>query len=187
WEPTAFEWAIELAEVMLEHFTDPAAGGFFFTADDAETLIVRPKTYSDDATPAGNGLAARLLVRLGYLLGETRYIDAAGATLRSARAAIERYPHGHGSLLMALDEYTEPPTIVVLRGPEADLAAWTGELDRLFDPHRMIIGVPSTARGLPQALAAKKPMQGTVAYVCRGMTCSAPVQSLGELIRRLKP
>ena len=81
-----------------------------------EALIVRPKTFSDDATPAGNGVAARLLVRLGYLLGETRYLDAAEATLRAARAAIERYPHGHGSLLMALDEFTAPPTIVVLRG-----------------------------------------------------------------------
>jgi uncharacterized protein YyaL (SSP411 family) len=185
WEPTALAWAVELAELMLARFIDPDAGGFFFTADDAETLIVRPKTYSDDATPAGNGLAARVFVRLGYLLGETRYLDAAEATLRSARAAIERYPHGHGSLLMALDEFIEPPTIVVLRGPEAGLAAWTGELDKLYDPRRMIVAVPSSARGLPQSLVDKKPMHGTVAYVCRGMTCSAPVQSLGELIRSL--
>ena len=149
-------------------------------------LIVPPKTYSDDATPAGNGLAARLLVRLGYLLGEASYLDAAEAALRSARAAIERYPHGHGSLLMALDEFTEPPTIVVLRGSEAGLAAWTGELDKLYDPHRMIVAVPSSARDLPQALADKKPSHGTVAYVCRGMTCSPPVQSLAELIRSLR-
>jgi uncharacterized protein len=186
WDATALAWAIELAELMLQHFPDPAVGGFFFTADDAETLIVRPKTFSDDATPAGNGLAARLFVRLGYLLGETRYIDAAGTTLRAARAAIERYPHGHGSLLMALDELTQPPTIVVLRGTDDGLAAWTGELDKLFDPHRMVVAVPAGARELPTALADKQPMQGTVAYVCRGMTCSAPVRSLGELIRSLQ-
>ena len=186
WDPTALAWAIELAEVVLEHFPDRDAGGFYVTADDAETLIVRPKTFSDDATPAGNGLAARLLVRLGYLLAETRYLDAAEATLRAARAAIERYPHGHGTLLMALDEFTAPPTIVVLRGGEDDLAAWTTELDKLFDPQRMIVAIPSSARDLPQALADKAPMHGPVAYVCRGMTCSAPVTSLGDLIRGLK-
>jgi uncharacterized protein YyaL (SSP411 family) len=186
WDATAFEWAVELTEVVLEHFTDPTAGGFFFTADDAETLIVRPKTFSDDATPAGNGLAARLLIRLGHLLGETRYLEAAEATLRASWAAVERYPHGHGSLLMALDEFTDPPTIVVLRGSADGLAAWTTELDKLFDPRRMLVALPSNARDLPPALADKATRPGTVAYVCRGMTCSAPVESLGALIRSLQ-
>jgi uncharacterized protein len=186
WDSTALAWAIELAEVILARFVDAEAGGFFFTADDAESLIVRPKTYSDDATPAGNGMAARLFVRLGYLLADGRYLAAAEATLRSAYAAIERYPHGHGSLLMALDEFTEPPTIVVLRGSAADLVTWTTELDKVFDPHRMIVGVPSNARDLPPALADKKPMPGPVAYICRGMTCSPPVTTLGELIRSSK-
>ena len=187
WNATALGWAIELAEVMLARFVDREAGGFFFTADDAEALIVRPKTFSDDATPAGNGVAARLLVRLGYLLGEQRYLDAAEATLRSARAAIERYPHGHASLLMALDEFTSPPTIVVLRGPREQLATWTAELDKLYDPQRMVVAIPRDAGDLPPALAAKAPAtEGVVAYVCRGTTCSAPVHSLGELIRGLR-
>jgi uncharacterized protein YyaL (SSP411 family) len=187
WEPLALDWAVELAETTLAHFVDGESGGFYFTADDAEALIVRPKTYSDDATPSGNGVAARLLVRLGYLLGETRYLDAAEATLRSARAAVERYPHGHGSLLMALDEFTAPPTILVLRGPADELATWTGELDKFFDPHRMVVAIPSGARTLPPGLADKKPAaRGTVAYVCRGMTCSAPLTSLGELVRGLR-
>jgi uncharacterized protein YyaL (SSP411 family) len=187
WDATALAWAIELAEVMLAHFVDGHMGGFYFTADDAETLILRPKIYSDDATPAGNGVAARVLVRLGYLLAETRYLDAAEATLRSARAAVERYPHGHGSLLMALDEFTQPPTIVVLRGTADELATWIAELDKLYDPHRMLVAIPSSARGLPAALADKKAApRGTVAYICRGMTCSAPVVSLRELVRTLR-
>jgi uncharacterized protein YyaL (SSP411 family) len=188
WEPMALAWTIELVEVLLAHFADAASGGFYFTADDHEALIVRPKTYSDDATPAGNGVIARVLVRLGYLLAETRYLDAAAGTLRSARAAIERYPHGHGSLLLALDEFTEPPTIVVLRGSAGDLEHWRSELDKLFDPRRMVVAVPSNvaAASLPAAIADKRPLDGTVAYICSGMTCSAPVRTLGELVRQLK-
>jgi len=73
WHAPHLAWAIDLTEAMLRHFEDRDSGGFFFTADDHEQLILRPKTFSDDATPAGNGVAARLLVRLGFLLAEPRY------------------------------------------------------------------------------------------------------------------
>ncbi|HEX7374997.1 MAG TPA: thioredoxin domain-containing protein, partial [Steroidobacteraceae bacterium] len=156
WDGAALGWAIELAETMLAHFEDRDAGGFFFTADDHEQLILRPKTFSDDATPAGNGVAARLLIRLGYLLGETRYLDAAERTLRAASAVVERYPHGHTSLLMALDEFTAPPAIVVLRGPQDDVDNWRRELDKSYDPRRLLIGVPSDVVDLPPGLADKQ-------------------------------
>jgi uncharacterized protein YyaL (SSP411 family) len=186
WEPAALEWVVELAEVMLQHFADAEAGGFYFTADDHEALILRPKTFSDDATPAGNGVAARVLLRLGYVLGEPRYLDAAESTLRSAQAAVERYPHGHGTLLMALEEYASPPHILVLRGPRDELDMWRREIDKLYDPHRMIVAVPAGAQRLPEALASKKALGGAVAYACRGMTCSPPVDTLGNLLRLLR-
>jgi uncharacterized protein len=186
WHGPWLAWAIELAETMLVHFEDRETGGFFFTADDHESLILRPKTFGDDATPAGNGIAARLLLRLGFLLGEPRYLDAAERTLRAAWSLLERYPHGHTTLLMALEELTEPPTVVVLRGATDDLAVWRAELDKLYDPRRLVLAVPSDAADLPAALADKRPQTGTVAYVCRGTTCSAPLGTLGELVRSLK-
>jgi uncharacterized protein YyaL (SSP411 family) len=96
---------------------------------------------------------------------------------------MQRYPHGHGSLLMALDEFTDPPVILVLRGDPHEMAHWRGTLDRLYDPRRMVIAVPAAARDLPEALASKAaPADGsTVAYVCRGPTCSAPVRSVAAL------
>ena len=186
WHGPWLAWAIELAEALLRHFEDRDTGGFFFTADDHETLILRPKTFSDDATPAGNGVAARVFIRLGYLLGEMRYIDAAESTLRSAQAAVERYPHGHGTLLMALEELATPPHILVLRGPEDELDVWRSEFDKLYDPHRMVVAVPAAAQSLPPALASKKALGSTVAYVCRGMTCSPPVPTLAQLVREMR-
>ncbi len=186
WHGPWLAWAIELAETMLAHFEDRETGGFYFTADDHESLILRPKTFGDDATPAGNGMAARVLLRLGYLLAEPRYLDAAERTLRAAWSLVERYPHGHTSLLMALDELTEPPTIVVLRGAADDVAIWRAELDKLYEPGRMVLAVPADATDLPAALADKRPQAGTVAYLCRGTTCSAPLATLGELVRSLR-
>jgi uncharacterized protein YyaL (SSP411 family) len=186
WHTPHLAWAIELTEAMLRHFEDRDSGGFFFTADDHEQLILRPKTFSDDATPAGNGLAARLLVRLGFLLAEPRYLAAVERTLRAAWPVLEKYPHGHTTLAMALDELTLPPAVVVLRGETAELAAWQSELDRLYDPRRLVLGIPADATGLPSALAEKTAPSQLLAYVCRGMQCSAPVTSLRALIDELR-
>jgi uncharacterized protein YyaL (SSP411 family) len=186
WHGPWLAWAVELAETMLARFEDREAGGFFFTADDHEQLILRPKTFADDATPCGNGVAARVLARLGFLLSEPRYLDAAERTLRAAWPALEQYPHAHVSLLMALDELTSPPAIVVLRGAPEDLDTWRAELDKSWDPRRVVIAVPADATGLPGALEAKRPRDRAVAYLCRGTACSAPIGTLGELVRELR-
>ncbi len=187
WHGPWLAWIIDLCEIMLDHFFDGETGGFFFTADDHENLIQRPKIFGDDATPSGNGIAARLMLRVGYLLGEMRYIDAAERTLRAARPVMDKYPHAHTSLLMALDELTQPPTTLVLRGPSDELQSWREELDKLYDPRRMIVAIPSDAPSLPEVLAEKNPApEGCVAYICNGATCSEPLTSLGELIRKMR-
>src|SRR6185503_6191718 len=75
WRDSDLKFARELVEVLLAHFEDPR-GGFFFTADDHERLIHKPKPLADEAVPAGNAVAAQTLVALGHLLGEQRYIAA---------------------------------------------------------------------------------------------------------------
>src|SRR5262249_36137579 len=91
-------FARDLLDGVLQHFADPE-GGFFFTSDDHETLIHRSKSFSDDATPAGNGIAAFVLQRMGHLLGDTRYLAAAEKTLRAAWLVLEKYPQAHTTLL----------------------------------------------------------------------------------------
>ena len=108
WRSSDLQFAVELADALLAHFEDRASGGFYFTADDAEQLIHRTKSFGDEAVPAGNGIAAYALNRLGHLLGETRYIDAAERTIKAAWAVIQKYPPGHTSFLVALEEQLSP-------------------------------------------------------------------------------
>ncbi len=183
WRNEDVAWLREILDAMLAHFEDAKLGGFFFTSDDHEALIHRSKSFSDDAIPAGNGIAARALIRAGYLLGETRWLEAAERTLRAAWLAINRFPHGHMSLLEALAEYLDPPEIVIIRERTADAAAWQRELGKLYAPHRMVFSIPAKLDGLDAAVADKKAGRGTRAYVCRGSTCSAPVESLADLVR----
>ena len=180
------EVAVELAEALLARFEDRVAGGFFFTAVDHEQLICRPKVLGDDALPAGNAVATRVLLRLGYLLGEPRYLAAAERALRAAWPALLRYPTAHAASLQALEEYLRPPEFVILRGPAAQVEGWRRQLAAVYAPHRLVLAIADDVSGLPPALADKAPRPGGVAYVCRGSVCSEPLHDFRELVRDLR-
>ena len=183
WRTEDVEWAGQLAEAVLAHFADGANGGFFFTADDHEQLMHRPKSFGDDATPSGNAVAALALNRLGTLLAEPRYLEEARRTLRAGWGPLEKYPQGHATLLIALQEQLEPAESIVIRG--ADAEKWRDQLASLYAPRRMVFAIPADVTNLPAALAEKSAAGATRAYLCRGTTCSAPVSSLEELVKAL--
>ena len=180
WRSSDLTFARELIEVVLAHFADER-GGFFFTADDHERLISKSKPFADEAVPAGNGVAAAVLLKLGHLLGEQRYIDAAEHTVRAALQALERYPEGHSTLLLALEELLSPPQLVVVRGAASELPQWQELVDRGYNPHRLAFCIPNDATDLSGLLAERTAAETTVAYVCDGMQCRAPVTSLHAL------
>jgi uncharacterized protein len=183
WRSSDLQLATALADALLEHFSDDEHGGFYFTADDHEQLMHRSKSFGDEAVPAGNGVAAQALTRLGLLLGETRYLDAAARTLRSAWTPVQHYPHAHASMLVALAEHLDPPEQVIIRGARDETARWRDALTKKYSPMRQVFAVEADAPGLPEALAAKKAADTTVAYVCRGMTCSEPIRALAALMQ----
>jgi uncharacterized protein YyaL (SSP411 family) len=98
-------WAAELAETILGHFADSAGGGFYFTADDHEPTIVRPKVFIDNPTPSGNGMAATMFLRLDKHRRDDRYRQAAESVLRAGHEAMRQYPHAAGQLLLALESF----------------------------------------------------------------------------------
>jgi len=181
WRRTDLDLAIALADIVLERFQDTKQGGFYFTAHDHEPLLHRPKPLADEAVPAGNGVAAFALQRLGHLLGEPRWIDAANGTLRLAGASIARLPYAHASLLAAVDEHLEPGEQIVIRADEPDLSKWRLAAQRGFDARRLVLAIPSTETELPGALATMVPGDVPIAYRCRGTHCEPPVTALDEI------
>ncbi len=186
WDTAHLEFAVQVAELMLTHFEDSKGGAFYFTADDHEALIHRPKPLADEAVPSGNGIAAFALQRLGFLLGETRYLDAAERTLRASWRAISEYPHGHVSLLNSLEEYLDHPEIIVIRGDRDEIARWQHAAARLYSPRRLVFGISSDVADLPGALADRAAVDDeTVAYRCLGTHCEMPVTTWEALAAQL--
>jgi uncharacterized protein YyaL (SSP411 family) len=181
-----FQWAVQLAAVLLDKFEDPADGGFYFTARDHEELIHRPKPGHDHATPAGNAVAAWTLVRLAALTGEERYARAAQRTLELFYPTMREFPGGFATMAMALDEFLAQPKTLVLRGEAGALERWQGELAHDFLPDTEVLAIPDGLQGLP-ALLDKPRRAGPVnAWLCRGVTCLEPMSDLVNLKRTLK-
>ncbi len=183
-EPEHLVFAEDLADALLDSFEDRANGGFYFTRHDHEALIQRPKPIHDNATGSGNGVAARALARLGHLTGESRYLAAAERCLQAFYGTLARSPAGCASLALALAERLAPPTLVVLRGPQAELETWHKQLAGLHLPDAMCFAIPPATAHLPPVLD-KPGADGVAAWVCSGTTCLQPLYSADGLVKLL--
>ena len=175
-----------LADVLLEQFEDPDAGGFYFTARDHESLIHRPKPGQDNATASGNAVAAWALGRLAAATGNDRYARAAQRTLELFYPAMREYPAGFAAMAIALDEVLQPPRMLILRGQPAALRGWQGALAGEFMPDMTLLGIPDGTGGLPDILDKPRRPEPVNAWLCRGVTCLAPTADLVNLKKFLK-
>jgi uncharacterized protein YyaL (SSP411 family) len=180
------DFAVELAEVLLDQFEDPAEGGFFFTAREHERLIHRPKPGHDHATPSGNAVAAWALDRLHALTGEPRYAAAAQRTLELFHPAMSEHPGGFAMMAIALDEHLAQPKTLILRGGPDAVEAWSAELARDYLPDALVLGIPDGVVGLPPLL--DKPARAGMVngWLCRGVSCLEPSSDLVHLRQTLK-
>ena len=176
-EERFFVAARELADLVLDHFR-AEDGGFCDTADDAETLVARPRSLQDNALPSGGASATTMLLRLAALTGDGRYRSAAEAALAPMAAIAPEHPTGFGQWLLAFQ----------LAGAPIDEVAIVGDLDAP-DTHALLSvargayrpGLVLAAAPAPEASAVPL-LHGRVrlddratAYLCRGFACRQPV------------
>lgn len=187
--------ALRLAQIMVEQFQDIEAGGFFYTAQNHETLIARNKESQDGSTPSGNSMAATALLRLGRLCGRADLEGQAVATLEFQSSLLEQSPTAAGQALLALDFLIGPAREVVLvdgnRPEETEevLAA----LHRRFMPNKVVARMTASMQQADPPAALKPLVQGKTArngaatiYLCDHGTCGLPVTGVAGLEARLR-
>jgi uncharacterized protein len=134
---------------------------------------------------SGNGVAAWALNRLAAITGETRYARAAERALALFYPAMRDHPQGHAMLVVALQEQLEPPATAILRGAEPALSSWIQAMGREYLPGTLVLALPEGLRDLPPAL--DKPASVAVnAWLCRGVTCLPPIDSVDALKKACK-
>src|SRR5436190_5294875 len=174
--------ALAWQRALDRHYGNPDNGGYFLTADDAEGLVVRPSSTSDDATPNPNGIAAANLVRLAVFTGDHAWREKADRLIEGVLSAAGEHLIGHASLLNALDLRLRATEIVVTgSGERAEaLAAAALKLPLLT---RIVLRAP-TAAALPPSHPARDKLAAVpqgAAFVCVGERCSLPVTDAAVL------
>ena len=185
WHSEDLEFAITLADQLLELFEDTEHGGFYFTASDHENLIERPKSWQDEAMPCGNAVASLAIYQLGMLLGNQRYVHAAEQALQSVAGNLNQNPLHAAGFLKLLEVIDKLPCTIVVRGEAEQLQRWQESLNSQLKPGQQAFFIPVDAQGLPDAIKQKKPGIETKAWVCHGFTCQPPVSNLDELLNLL--
>jgi uncharacterized protein YyaL (SSP411 family) len=173
--------SLALTEEMITEFWDEREGGFFYTGESGEKLIVRHKDFFDNATPSGNSVAADLLLRLAVLTENESYARKAVTVFRLVRDAVERYPSAFGYMLGAIDFHLSTVREIVIVGDLSDPAtrALRREVWSRYLPHKVVaatIGADEDAASVVPLLRGRARVDGrATAYVCENYACLQPV------------
>jgi uncharacterized protein YyaL (SSP411 family) len=175
-----------VADELMRLFADDEHGGVFTTGVDAESLIVRPKDYQDNATPSENSLAADGLLRLAALTGERAYETRARAWVASLAPVLGEHPTAFAYLLTAYERLVTPPIEVAVVGPPDDpsTAGLRDELrGRLLPASVSVVADPAVVAAAPTPLLEMRDMVDgrATAYVCEHFACRRPTTDPTEL------
>jgi uncharacterized protein len=189
-EPRWLAEAVEMADLIHEHFWEEAEGILYDTAAGGEPLVVRPRDIMDNATPSGTSLAVELWLRLEPFTGDPRgHVARARRILEGEVEGMARYPTAFGRLLGAVERLVSAPVEIVISGPREDPAVreMLRVAHRHYLPVRAITGLAPGDPPLPfpTPLLEGRAAAVTTAWVCRNRVCGLPVHDGGGLAEAL--
>ncbi|MGE4371943.1 MAG: thioredoxin domain-containing protein [Xanthobacter sp.] len=171
-----------LLETLEQHHIDPATGGYYLTADDAETLIMRPLSSHDEALPNYHALAVEALLRLSTLTGQDDLRARADRILSGLSGKVNQNVMAHGAMLNVLDlRFHLVEITIVGQGKNTEELARTARAYPFA--LRVVRHVRAEEEARPDAAApdsvlaariASAPEEGA-AFICVGETCSQPI------------
>ena len=177
------KWIIEadaLGKSIIHLFWDEPNSVFYDTGYDHETLVIRPRDITDNATPCGSSTATEFLLRLGLFTGNVMYSKLAEESLQAMQWLMLRVPHGAGKWLEALDFYlSRPKEIVVIGSAQNPLTQVLLDTIRTtYLPNSILAGLDTDTQhshdDIP-ILQDKAMVKGNpTAYVCEQYICKDP-------------
>ena len=188
------EHAIKLVRQMIANFHDSEGGGFFFTSESHDNLLVRTQPYHDGAVPSGNSTAALVLLRLSRFQNDDDLRQLATDIIGNVQQSMSTHPEAFTQLLTAVDFHLDSPTEVVLVGERGrpDTESLLSVVQSRFAPNEIVAlfdqgpAVPSHRTIAPTLLEGKTMLDGSAtAYLCKGHSCHRPVTDPADFAQLL--
>ena len=185
--------AISLCRDQFEHFWDEEFAGFYFTADDGETLITRQKEIYDGALPSGNSISTLNILKIARLTADPELEEKAVRMATAFSPQVSRHPASFSMHMNSLDFMLGPSFEIVIVGEKDSLETrrFLELLSGEFLPNKVVI-LKDEANGeeisaiAPYARNHKTLDGKAAAYVCSNYECRLPVDDpviMLELIR----
>ena len=187
-DPKYLQFATNLANHLITHFWDDSTHGFFFTSDNHEKLIIRPKNNYDLSMPSGNSVAAHVLLRLHHIMQNKQFLEITTKIIEAHATAAAENPFAFGYLLNVLYLYHQKPTeITIINDKNSELIS---ALQKKFLPESIMIIIRDSdnLNSLSKyTFFSGKEFQDdkTSVFVCKNFSCSLPLSDLSEIEREL--
>ncbi|HEX4138008.1 MAG TPA: thioredoxin domain-containing protein [Bryobacteraceae bacterium] len=176
--------AVAITQKQRELFEDHA-GGFFASAHEDTSRLMRIKDDYDGAEPSGNSVALMNLLRLHRITGLAEFETSARKLLSVFQSRFAAIPSGMPQMLAAAEFDIAPPREIVIAGDASN--GMVRLLRTQFDPNRTILHAgPEIARYQPAISAMNMRENATTVYVCENFACREPVtreEDLAALLR----
>jgi uncharacterized protein len=172
--PAHLEFALELAESMIERFYDREQGGFWQSPEATKDLILRVKEDYDGAEPSGNSVAILSLLRLSALTGREDFKATAEKTLNLFGERLRTMPQAAPYMLLSLDYDLESPKRLVLAGdPQSELGRkLLLAAHSVYQRNKVVLGTAGPVEPFARTLTMKD--EKATAYLCTGTACLPP-------------
>lgn len=184
--PKWLKHAIDLNQSMLEHFFDDAEGSFYYTSDDHEELLTRPKSYFDGSIPSGTSVAVFNLLRLAKLEGQGDHLNKCESIFKLYAPHFARIPDQFSNLICALDFHLSAGNEIVLFA-DGSQNSWLESfktLSKFYLPNAVMllkdIGSKDTIKS-PMLKGRKLIDDKTTVYICQNYTCQEPITDVSKL------
>ncbi|HFA50048.1 MAG TPA: thioredoxin domain-containing protein [Bacteroidetes bacterium] len=174
----------DLASHVIEHFSDPESGLFFYNSDLDPPLITRKKETSDNVVPGSNSMMASDLHLLGLYFYKTEWIGLSSKMLHTMSSTLTKTqsPDFYSNWCQVYLDFVRPPYEVAIVGEDA--GSKRDELLRQYLPNAIFLG--GKDEGTLELLTDKLQEGETLIYVCRNKICKLPVSDVNKAINLIK-
>lgn len=187
-ESKYLSYAMNLNDELIKHFWDSKFGGFFFTSDEGEEVLLRSKVGHDGAIPSGNSIQMLNLIRLALITGNESLRERAYQLASGFAEDLSRGPAFHAQMVSGIDFALGPSYEVTIIGKreDPDTIRMIRRILEAYTPNTFTVLVEegdALIRKISEfAGSIAKTIKGTAAYVCTDNTCKPPLTDENNLL-----
>lgn len=185
--------AIDLSKRMISDFWDSNSGGFYLTSKYSEDVLVKTKKIYDGAIPSGNSIALHVLILLGKITSDSKYLDLADMMVNTFSNEISSYPLNYIQMLNSIDIIVNPSYEVIVVGDinDDDTKEFINSINSEYLPNTILIHRPikfdEELNILGEYIKNLQSIDGkATAYICKNYKCEIPTTNINKMIDLLK-